>query len=73
MIKLELTVDEVNVILRSLSKHPFEEVVTLIGKIKQQGEPQVAELVRQAEEAQKAAQASAANPAAPAQPGQPAA
>jgi hypothetical protein len=42
MIKLELTVDECNTILRVLGKHPFEEVVTIINKIKQQGEPQVA-------------------------------
>jgi hypothetical protein len=41
-IKLELTVDEANMILRVLGKHPFEEVVSVIGKIKQQGEPQVA-------------------------------
>lgn len=41
MIKLELTVDECNTILRVLGKHPFEEVVTIIGKIKSQGEPQV--------------------------------
>ena len=41
-IKLELTVDEANMILRVLGKHPFEEVVALINKIKQQGEPQVA-------------------------------
>jgi len=44
MIKLELTIDEANTILRVLGKHPFEEVVTLINKIKQQGEPQVAAL-----------------------------
>ena len=49
MIKLELTVEEVNVILRTLGKHPFEEVVALIGKIKGQGDPQVAELIKQAE------------------------
>jgi hypothetical protein len=42
MIKLELTVDEANTILRVLGKHPFEEVVTLISNIKAQGEPQVA-------------------------------
>jgi hypothetical protein len=54
MIKLELTIDEVNTILRSLGKHPFEEIVTLISKIKEQGEPQVAELVKQAEAAQAA-------------------
>ena len=41
MIKLELTVDEVNMILRVLSKHPFEEVFAVIGKIKQQGDAQV--------------------------------
>ena len=49
MIKLELTVEEVNTILRTLGKHPFEEVVALIGKIKGQGDPQVAELIKQAE------------------------
>ena len=42
MIKIELTVDECNMILRTLGKHPFEDVVALINKIKQQGEPQVA-------------------------------
>jgi len=41
MIKLELTIDECNMILRTLGKHPFEEVITVINKIKQQGEPQV--------------------------------
>ena len=40
-IKLELTIDETNLILRTLGKHPFEEVVALINKIKGQGEPQV--------------------------------
>ena len=54
IIKLELTVDETNTILRVLGKHPFEEVVSLIGKIKQQGEPQV-----QAMEAQQKEQAPA--------------
>lgn len=49
MIKLELSVEEVNIILRSLGKHPFEEVVLLISKIKQQGEPQFAEMQKQAE------------------------
>lgn len=59
MIKLELTVDECNTILRTLGKHPFEEVVALIGKIKQQGEPQVAAL-----EAEAAKNAPAETPAA---------
>lgn len=49
-IKLELTVDEANLILRVLGKHPFEEVVALIGKIKSQGEPQVAEAEKAAAE-----------------------
>ena len=47
-IKLELTVDEVNTILRSLGKHPFEEIALLISKIKSQGEPQVAEQAKAA-------------------------
>jgi hypothetical protein len=46
MIKLELTIDELNTILRTLGKHPFEEVVALVGKIKQQGDPQVDEIVK---------------------------
>jgi hypothetical protein len=41
MIKLELSIEECNMILRVLGKHPFEEVVSVINKIKQQGEPQV--------------------------------
>jgi hypothetical protein len=40
MIKLELEINEVNAILRVLGKHPFDEVVALIQKIKQQGDPQ---------------------------------
>lgn len=51
MIKLELTIEEVNTILRSLGQHPFAEIATLIGKIKAQGDPQVDEIVRQAEAA----------------------
>ena len=48
MIKLELTVEEVNTILRSLGKHPFDEIAALIVKIKQQGDPQ-AEALAQAQ------------------------
>ena len=59
MIKLELTIDEVNMILRVLGKHPFEEVVAVVSKIKQQGDPQVDELIKQAEAA-KAAETPAA-------------
>jgi hypothetical protein len=53
-IKLELTIDEVNTILRTLGKHPFEEVVALVQKIKSQGDPQVDEIVK-AEQAKAAA------------------
>lgn len=56
MIKLELSIAEVNTILRVLGKHPFEEVVTLIQNIKRQGDPQAEELAK-AEEAQAAAPA----------------
>jgi hypothetical protein len=48
MIKLELSIDECNMILRVLGKHPFEEVVSVINKIKQQGEPQVAAMEAEA-------------------------
>jgi hypothetical protein len=58
MIKLELTVAEVNTILRVLGKHPFEEVVTLISNIKKQGDPQAQALAE--------AEASAQLPDAPA-------
>ena len=44
LLSIELTVAEVNVILRSLGKHPFEENAALIQKIKQQGEVQLAEM-----------------------------
>jgi hypothetical protein len=58
MIKLELSIDDCNMILRVLGKHPFEEVVAVINKIKQQGEPQV-----QAMEAEAAKNAPAEAPA----------
>lgn len=51
MIKLELSIDECNMILRVLGKHPFEEVVAVINKIKEQGEPQVEALVKAEQEA----------------------
>ena len=49
MINLEMSIEEVNTILRSLGKHPFDEIAALIVKIKQQGEPQVAEIAKQLE------------------------
>ena len=44
VIKLELTLNEANTILRVLGKHPFDEVVELIQKIKMQGEASIAAL-----------------------------
>lgn len=58
-IKLELEIGEVNVILRTLGKHPFDEIAGLIAKIKQQGEPQAEEQAKAAAAAQ-AAEAPAA-------------
>lgn len=40
-VKLELTVDEVNTILASLGKHPFEAIFQLVGKIQSQGNAQL--------------------------------
>ena len=44
MLNLSLSIAEINVIIRSLGKHPFEEIAALIQKIKQQGEVQLAEM-----------------------------
>ncbi len=52
MIKLELDINEVNTILRVLGKHPFDEVVALITKIKQQGDPQAQAIADQLAKAQ---------------------
>lgn len=49
MIKLDLSIEEVNMVLRVLGKHPFDEVVSLVNKIKQQGDPQAEEIARQME------------------------
>ena len=53
-LNIELEVEEVNTILRVLGKHPFDEVVALIGKIKRQGDEQLA--------AQQAAESAAETP-----------
>ena len=45
MIKLELEINEVNMILAVLGKHPFEEVAALVVKIKRQGDPQAEAIV----------------------------
>lgn len=41
MINLKLSEKEINKILSVLQKHPFDEVVVLINKIIEQGQPQV--------------------------------
>ena len=60
-IKLDLTVDEVNTILRSLGRHPFDEIAALIAKVKQQGEAQLVEQQAAEKAAQPAAEPVAAN------------
>jgi hypothetical protein len=40
MIKLELSLEEVNVILGSLGKQPYEVVASVITKVQEQGAPQ---------------------------------
>ena len=54
MIKLELEINEVNTILAVLGKHPFEEVASLVVKIKQQGDPQAEAIVAAQAKADKA-------------------
>lgn len=44
-IKLELSVDEVNIILNALADRPYREVVELIGKIQVDGEKQMTETI----------------------------
>ena len=51
MIKLELEINEVNMILAVLGKHPFEEVASLVVKIKQQGDPQAEVIAKTAADA----------------------
>lgn len=40
-ITLDLKLEDVNKILASLGKHPFDEIVELIGRIRIQGEEQL--------------------------------
>jgi hypothetical protein len=40
-IKLELTLEETNLILNALSNRPYIEVVELVGKIQTEGEKQL--------------------------------
>ena len=49
MIKLELTLEEVNVILGSLGKMPYEVVASVITKVQEQGAPQAKALAEAAQ------------------------
>lgn len=40
-IKLELSVEEINIILNSLANRPYVEVAELIGKIQSEGNKQI--------------------------------
>lgn len=53
MLKFELTINEANLVLGSLGKMPYESVAELIGKLREQAQPQLAEA--------EAAEATAAN------------
>jgi hypothetical protein len=41
MLKFELTIEEANVILSALAKEPFQTVAELIGKLRNQAQPQI--------------------------------
>lgn len=49
-ITLELTINETNIILSSLGKHPFDEIAALIQKIQMQGATQIAAMQAEAPE-----------------------
>ena len=47
LIKIELTIEETNQVLRALGGLPYNEVALLITKIKNQGDPQVESLQKE--------------------------
>lgn len=55
MIKLELTVEQINLILASLGKQPYEAVAGVISEIQKQGGPQAAALEAEAAKAEQKA------------------
>ncbi len=61
MLKFELNLDETNLVLAALAKAPFEQVAGLIGKIREQAQPQLPALEAAQKAAQEAAQTSMAN------------
>jgi hypothetical protein len=54
MITLQLTIDQVNTVLQSLSKEPYGTVAGLIDSIREQGIPQ-AQAIQAKEQAEKEA------------------
>ena len=46
-IKLELSVDEINIILNALSNRPYVEVAELISKIQNEGNKQLSEATKE--------------------------
>lgn len=50
MIKLDLTIEEINYALKSIGKNPYEECAPLVAKIHAQAVPQVEALKEQAPE-----------------------
>lgn len=59
MFNFELTLDEANLILAALGKAPFEQVAGLIGKMKEQAQPQLERVQAEMEAAQAADEAEA--------------
>lgn len=59
-LKFEITLDEANIILASLGKQPFEAVASLVKKMQEQAQPQVAEMQKAAQEKAELEQASSA-------------
>lgn len=57
MFKFELTLDEANMVLAALGKAPFDQVAGLIGKIKEQAQPQLERVQAEIAAQQEAAKA----------------
>jgi hypothetical protein len=56
MIKLDLTLDEINYALKSIGKNPYEECAPLVAKIHGQAMPQVEAIKAQAAQEQENAE-----------------
>jgi len=52
MIKLELTLEEINYILMAVGKNPYAECAPLVNKIHQQAQPQVPVKTEESDEKQ---------------------